>query len=182
MRIGWDNPKNVVNIAKHAEDAGVSAVFVHGRTRMQGYRSPVDYSAIRKVKEALQIPVIASGDIWSARTAKGMFDLTGCDAITIARGALGNPWIFNEINEFLARGRILSRPGVEAVALMMKHHLNLGIDFYGEKTGVMKFRKFYIWYTRGFRRTKPLRVSVSSAGNKLEMYRLIDEFTAIALI
>ncbi|MGB3082654.1 MAG: tRNA dihydrouridine synthase DusB [Candidatus Omnitrophota bacterium] len=178
LRLGWDNEKNIVDIAKYVQDAGVNAVCVHGRTRAQGYRSPVNYSAIKKVKAALNIPVIGSGDIWSAQMAKKMFDETGCDAITVARGALGNPWIFNELDKFFATGKVVSRPTIKEVAQMMKRHLNLCLDFYGEKAGAMQFRKFYIWYTRGFLKTKPLRVNVSYACNKLEMTGLIEKFAA----
>ncbi|MDD5085234.1 MAG: tRNA dihydrouridine synthase DusB [Candidatus Omnitrophica bacterium] len=179
LRLGWDNDKNAVDIAKHAEDAGVKAVFVHGRTVADGYRSPVNYPAIRKIKAALKIPVVGSGDIWSAQMAKKMFDETGCDSITIARGALGNPWIFNEVGEFLATGKIIPRPAVREVAETMKRHLDLCLDFYGE-TGAIEFRKFYIWYTSGFSRVRPLRASVFCAGNKLEMTGLIEKFVAVA--
>ncbi len=180
IRLGWDNAKNVVNIAKHVQDAGISAVCIHGRTRMQKYRGPVNYSAIRKVKDVLNIPVIGSGDIWSDLLAKKMFEETGCDAITVARGVLGNPWIFNEIDEFLTTGKIPSKPSIREVAQMMKRHLNLCLDFYGERAGTIKFRKFYVWYTRGFLETKPLRTGVFSAGNKPQMLNLIDKFIAAA--
>ena len=176
VRLGWDNAKNAVNIAKHVQDAGVAAVCVHGRTRMQWHRGPVDYSAIRKVKAALKIPVVGSGDILSGLLAKKMFDETGCDAITVARGALGNPWIFNEIEEYLAAGRILPRPTILEIAQTMKRHLDLCLDFYSQKYGVMQFRKFYIWYTRGFSDSKLLRISACRASSAVQMRNLIDKF------
>ena len=176
LRLGWDNAKKAVDIAKGLEAAGAYAVCLHGRTRMQGYRSPVDYLSIRKVKAALKIPVIASGDIWSAKAAKDMFDQTNCDAVLVARGALGNPWIFREIDEFLINGKILPRPSTRQVAKMMKRHLDLSVDYYGERIGTVRFRKFYIWYTRGFIKAKPLRRSTHQASNKLQMLKLIDEF------
>ncbi|MDP2922228.1 MAG: tRNA dihydrouridine synthase DusB [Candidatus Omnitrophota bacterium] len=182
LRLGWENAKNAVNIAKHAQDSGVRAICMHGRTRVQGYQGEVDYCAIKKVKEALGIPVIASGNIWSASLAKKMFEETGCDAIMVARGALGNPWIFKEIEEFLATGKILARPSAKEVLATMKRHLDLCIDFYGEKSGITNFRKFYIWYTRGFSKTKPLRVSVSRTNTKIQMLELIDKFIATAVI
>ena len=178
LRLGWDNEKDIVDIAKCVQDAGVKAVCVHGRTKAQGYRSPVNYSAIKKVKAALSIPVIGSGDIWSAQMAKKMFDETGCDAITVARGAFGNPWIFNEIDKFLATGKVVSRPTIGEVEQMMKRHLDLYLDFYGEKGGTIEFRKFYIWYTRGFSKIKPLRSNVSQTCNKLEMTGLIEQFVS----
>ena len=180
LRLGWDDEKSAVTIAKHVEDAGVSAVFVHGRTKAVGYGGLVNYSAIREIKAALKIPVVGSGDIWSAQMAKKMFDETGCDAITVARGALGNPWIFKEIEEFLATGKIMPRPTVNEIAQTMKRHLDLCVGFYGEEKGAMEFRKFYVWYTRGFSKTKPLRANVFSAGNKLEMISLIDNFVTTA--
>ena len=176
MRLGWDSDRDCLKIAKYAQDVGVSAVCVHGRTRIQGYRSPVNYPAIRKIKSALKIPVIASGDIWSAPLAKKMFDQTGCDSITVARGALGNTWIFREIKEFLSRGKILDKPSLDEMVKVMKRHLGLTIDFYGERAGIVKFRKFYIWYMRGFSKTKGLRKSTHSAKNSQQMLKLIDEF------
>ncbi|MFC1643779.1 tRNA dihydrouridine synthase DusB [Candidatus Omnitrophota bacterium] len=178
LRLGWDNEKNIVDIAKCVQDAGIKAVCVHGRTRAQGYQGLVNYSAIKKVKAALSIPVIGSGDIWSAQMAKKMFDETGCDGVTVARGSFGNPWIFNEIDKFFATGEVVSRPTIMEVAQVMKRHLDLCLDFYGEKTGVIQFRKFYIWYTRGLSKTKPLRANVSHACNKLEMTSLIEKIVA----
>ena len=176
MRIGWDSDRDCLKIAKYAQDAGVSAVCVHGRTKLQGYRSPVNYSAIKKIKSGLKIPVIASGDIWSAPLAKKMFDQTGCDSITVARGALGNPWIFSEIKEFLSTGKIPDKPGLKEITRVMKRHLDLTIDFYGERAGTVKFRKFYIWYMRGFSKTKSLRRDTHCAKNRAQMFKLIDEF------
>lgn len=176
LRLGWDDAKKAVSIAKYVQDAGVTAICIHGRTKIQGFRDSVNYSAIRKIKAALSIPIIGSGDIWSAHLAKKMFEETGCDAIVAARGALGNPWIFNEIDELLTTGKTPARPTVKEAARMMKYHLDLCLDFYGEKTGTIKFRKFYIWYTRGYLKTKLLRTSVSRANNKFQMYNLIDKF------
>ncbi|MFC1479964.1 tRNA dihydrouridine synthase DusB [Candidatus Omnitrophota bacterium] len=178
LRIGWDNGKNAVDIAKYVQDAGVKAVCVHGRTKAQGYRSPVNYSAIKKVKAALSIPVIGSGDIWSGQMAKKMFDETGCDGVAIARGAFGNPWIFNEIDKFLDTGKIAARPTIKEVSQTMKQHLDLYLDFYGERVGVIQFRKFYIWYTRGFSKTKPLRGNVSHTRSGPEMTSLIEKFVS----
>ncbi|MCF7908611.1 MAG: tRNA dihydrouridine synthase DusB [Candidatus Omnitrophica bacterium] len=180
LRLGWDSAKNIVNIAKYAQDAGIAGVCLHGRTREQGYRDSIDYLSIEKVKKALSIPVIASGDIFSASKAKEMFDQTNCDAIIVARGALGNPWIFKEIEEFLTKGKVVARPTIKEVAKMMKKHLDLSIGFYGERIGTVEFRKFYIWYTRGFLKTKTLRTSTHQAKSRLEMFKLIKDFSAIA--
>ena len=180
MRLGWDSSKDSLTIAKGAADVGVSAICVHGRTRNQGYRDGIDYKAIAKIKKTLKIPIIGSGDILNARLAKKMFEETGVDAITVARGALGNPWIFKEISEFLKKGRIITRPKISEITRMMKQHLNLTIKFFGEKTGVIRFRKFYIWYTRGFAKIKPLRNQIAGVTTKIEMLNKIKFLNQIA--
>jgi len=180
MRLGWDSSENAVDIALGAQDSGVSAVCVHGRTKTQGYRKGVDYKAIAEIKKALKIPVIANGDIFSAQLAKKMFDETGADAVALARGALGNPWIFKEIKEFLKSGKIIPRPGVDEIKRVMQEHFDLCLELDGERNGVVKFRKFYIWYTRGFSGAKPLRVKIAKAKTKEHMLGLIKDVSLIA--
>lgn len=175
IRIGWDRDSvNAVEVARYAEGAGVEAIFIHGRTKAQGYSGPVDYEAIRQVKKTLRIPVIASGDIFSALHARKMFDLTGCDGIAVARGALGNPWIFRDTELFLKEGMMPQRPAVDEVIRVMSGHLNQCMDFYGERIGIVKFRKFFAWYTKGFRKVRPLREKSSRAKTSEEMERLIE--------
>lgn len=158
IRAGWDSDSvNAKEAALFAQDAGINALFIHGRTKLQGYSGNVDYQIIGKVKEALAIPVIASGDIFTPELIKKMFDETGCDGVTIARGALGNPWIFKEANAFLKRGKVPARTGINAIADTMIEHLNSCVDFYGERNGVVIFRKFFGWYTKGFCNIRPLR-------------------------
>src|SRR3989338_11498556 len=174
IRSGWDKDSvNAKEAALFAQDAGISALFIHGRTKLQGYSGNVDYQIIRKVKEALVIPVIASGDIFTPELTKKMFDETGCDGVTIARGALGNPWIFKEANEFLKRGRVPARPGINVVADTMIEHLNSCVDFYGERNGVVIFRKFFGWYSKGFRKVRPLREKSSRAKTAEDMLNII---------
>lgn len=158
IRAGWDpDSVNAREVALRAEDAGVSALFIHGRTRTQGYRGAVDYRIIGEVKKALGIPVIASGDNLSVSFIKKMFDETGCDGVAIARGALGYPWIYREAIGFFQDGVLCEKPTMdERIATVMKH-LNLVIEHYGERKGVSNFHKFFIWYTRGIRGAKPLR-------------------------
>jgi tRNA-dihydrouridine synthase B len=175
MRLGWDNNSSAVDIARHIEDAGVNAVFVHGRTKIQAYSGDVDYVTIRKIKKSLNIPVIASGNIFNAVLAKKMFDETGCDALLVARGALGNPWIFNEITEFLKNGKLPPPPDINAVIKTMHAHLGLYVDYYGEVRGVIKFRKFYIWYTRGMQKIKHLRSSIAQVKTKSQMSKFITK-------
>ncbi|MFH0913425.1 MAG: tRNA dihydrouridine synthase DusB [Candidatus Omnitrophota bacterium] len=174
IRSGWDaDLVNAKEVALWAQDAGIKALFIHGRTKMQGYSGRVDYRIIRKVKDALEIPVIASGDILSAELAKRMFEETRCDALAIARGALGNPWIFQQVRQFLEKGMINGRPTTDEVAKVMLEHLNSYVDFYGEKFGIIKFRKFFGWYTRGLRKVRRLREKSSRARKLTEMLEII---------
>lgn len=174
IRSGWDRDCiNAKEVAAYCQDAGVSGLFIHGRTRAQRYSGGVDYDAIRGVKNSVRIPVIASGNIFSPQLARKMLDETGCDAIVIARGALGNPWIFKEITEYLNSARIIERPRPEEVVKVMLAHLDMCIDFYGERNGVMVFRKFFSWYTKCFRKVRPLRELASRAKTKLQMHELI---------
>lgn len=176
IRSGWDKDCiNAKEVASLCQDAGVCGLFIHGRTRAQGYSGTVDYHTIREVKKALEIPVIASGDIFSPQLAKKMFDETGCDAINIARGALGNPWIFKEITEFLKSGKIMERPAHEQAAKVMLEHLDRCIDFHGEGNGVIIFRKFFSWYTKGFRKVRPLREVSSRVKTRLGMGEIIHK-------
>ena len=173
MRLGWDDPKDALRIAKGAADVGVSAIYIHGRTRNQCYRDGCDYGTIPRVKKALKIPVIGSGDILTAELAKKMFDQAGVDAVTVARGALGNPWIIREINAIMEKGRILPRPKTSEITSQMVKHLDLTITHFGEKNGVVRFRKFYIWYTRGFSQAKPLRAKMAEVKTQSQMLKQI---------
>lgn len=176
MRLGWNNASKACDIALSSQDAGIKAIFVHGRTQTQGYSGAVDYKAIANIKKKLNIPLVASGDILSAKLAKKMFDETGCDAITVARGVLGNPWIFREIKEYLRNGKILSRPSVREIAKTMRLHFKLSLDFYGQETGVAHFKKFFIWYTRWFKGVKTMRDSISNIETAEKMMDLINKF------
>lgn len=180
IRSGWDKDCiNAVEASIAAEDAGVSAVFIHGRTKEQGYSGRVDYQAIKGVKKALKIPVIASGDIFSAVLAKRMLDETSCDGLVIARGALGNPWIFGELSEFLKNGKVSERPKINEITDTMVEHLNMNIDFYGEKNGVIIFRKFFHWYVKGLRKIRPLREEASRVKTKEGMLSIIRKIAAL---
>jgi len=179
MRLGWDNSVKACDIALSAQDAGVSAVCLHGRTRRQCYSGQVDYAAIAAVKKVLKVPLIASGDIFSPELAKKMFDETGCDAVMLARGALGNPWIFSQIKEYLKTGEILTVPAPDDVAAVMRDHFAMSLDFYGSRAGVRQFRKFFIWYTKGFSHARPLRMKVSMVNTAEDMLDMIENFRAV---
>ncbi len=174
IRTGWDEASvNAVEMALRAEETGVKGLFIHGRTRMQKYAGTVDYDIIREVKRALKIPVIASGDALTPDLVKKLFDETGCDGVAVARGSFGNPWIFRETTEYLKTGRMPPGPGAAEVADAMRRHLALNIAFYGEKTGVMRFRKFFAYYTKGMP-VKALNESALCSATSDEMSRLIE--------
>lgn len=180
IRSGWDAVSvNAVDLALRAQDAGVSGLFIHGRTKVQGYSGTVDYNIIKEVKQALEIPVFASGDALAPDLIKKLFDNTGCDGVAIARGALGNPWIFRETAEYLKSGTIPSSPDVYEIAQTMKEHLALNIAFCGEKYGVIRFRKFFAWYTRGLA-VKDLKGRAFQAVTGDKMLRLIDEIQSLS--
>ncbi|MFA5200104.1 MAG: tRNA dihydrouridine synthase DusB [Candidatus Omnitrophota bacterium] len=176
MRIGWDKDSvNAKDIALLAQDCGVNAIFIHGRTKTQEYSGTVDYDVIRQVKKAIKIPLIASGDILSVKLAKKMLDETGCDGLAVARGSLGNPWIFREIREYLKTGKVIARPAKNEIAKVMLEHLNSSIDFYGPKNGVIIFRKFYSWYTKGLSKVRHLREKSSRVRTRQEIAQIIRQ-------
>jgi tRNA-dihydrouridine synthase B len=176
IRAGWDKDSiNAREIALIAQDCGVNAIFLHGRTKTQGYSGQVDYNIIREVKKILDIPLIASGDGVSGLLAKTMLDETGCDGLAVARGSLGNPWIFKEIKECLKNGKIINRPKEKDIAKVLREHLEASLNFYGEKNGVVIFRKFYIWYTKGLCKVRRLRERASRARTRPEVEKIIQE-------
>jgi len=177
IRTGWDKDSiNAKEAALASQDAGVSALFIHGRNREQRYGGEVDYGAIKNVKKALSIPVIGSGDVFSPELAKKMLDETGCDGLLVARGALGNPWIFKEIKEFLRTKKIIKKPGAGEIAGVMIEHMNTYIDFYDDLHGVMRFHKFFAWYTKGMPNVRPLRENAFRTKTKDQMLEIIQSF------
>ncbi len=175
IRSGWDeNLKNAVEIGKLAQDCGIKAIFVHGRDRKQFYKGNVDYKVIASVKKNVSVPVIASGDIFTAQSAEKMFDETGCDGILVARGGLGNPWIFKEIDSYLETGRIPEAPGIKEIAETLFFHLELSISEHGEKNAVRVMRKFAGWYFKGHRFVRPLRQGINSVRTKKEFVEVVE--------
>ncbi|MDI3530087.1 MAG: tRNA-dihydrouridine synthase, partial [Thermoanaerobacter sp.] len=155
-----------------AEKVGVKAVAVHGRTREQFYSGKADWSIIKKVKESVKIPVIGNGDIFTPEDAKRMFEETGCDAILIGRGAQGNPWIFKRTVHFLNTGELLPEPTIQEKIEVIIRHLEMMIEYKGERTGILEMRKHIAWYLKGLHGSARLREAVF----KMEKYEEIKEF------
>lgn len=162
FRKGFDDSCiNAVEIAKIAEASGVSAVAVHGRTREQYYSGRADWDIIRQVKEAVKIPVIGNGDVFSAEDAKRLVDETGCDGIMVARGAKGNPWIFHQIQTYMDTGIVPEKPSKEEVKRMIMRHGQMLTEFKGEVIAMREMRKHVAWYTAGYPHSSALRNDIN---------------------
>lgn len=156
-----DTCVNAVEFAKMAEASGVAAVAVHGRTREQYYSGKADWDIIRQVKEAVRIPVIGNGDIFTPQDAGRMMEETGCDGIMVARGAKGNPWIFRQINHYLATGEILPGPSIEEIQAMILRHGQMLAEYKGEQTAMREMRGHVAWYTKGMPHSAALRNEIN---------------------
>ena len=171
IRKGWDDTCiNAVEIAKIAEDCGISAIAIHGRTREQYYSGKADWDIIRQVKENVSIPVIGNGDVFEVEDAINMLNQTNCDAIMIGRGAQGNPWIFKRINHYMQTGEILPGPTLEEKINTAKKHLKLAVEEHGEYVAVREMRKHIAWYLKGLRDEINKIESYEEVVNKLESY------------
>ena len=175
FRKGFDDDHiNAVEIARIAESCGVSAVAVHGRTRAQFYSGKADWDIIRQVKEAVKIPVIGNGDIFTPEDAKRMLYETGCDGLMIARGAKGNPWIFSRTLHYLETGELLGPPDKEELKETILRHAQLQIQFKGEYLGLCEMRKHLSWYTVGLPHSASLRNDVNQTETGEDFYNLIQ--------
>ena len=162
IRKGWDDTCiNAVEIAKVAEDCGISAIAIHGRTREQYYSGKADWDIIRQVKENVSIPVIGNGDVFEVEDAINMLNQTNCDAIMIGRGAQGNPWIFNRINHYMQTGEILAKPTAEEKISTAIGHMKLAVAEHGEYVAVREMRKHIGWYIKGLKNSARYRDEIN---------------------
>ena len=175
IRKGFDDDHiNAVEMAKIAEANGAAAVAVHGRTREQYYSGKADWEIIRRVKEAVKIPVIGNGDIFTPQDAKRMIEETGCDAIMAARGARGNPWLFRDIIDYLEKGILHEKPSLKEMTDMMLRHAEMHIRCKGEYQGIREMRKHVAWYTAGYHGSARMRQAV----NEVESYEALKQLLA----
>ena len=172
IRKGFDEEHvNAAEIARIAQESGAAAVAVHGRTREQDYAGSADWDIIRRVKEALTIPVIGNGDVTGPESAERMLRETGCDAVLIGRAARGNPWIFRQTIHCLETGELIPRPSMEEVRTMMLRHAALLKEYKGEYTAVREMRKHVCWYTAGYPHSARLRERI----NEMETMEQLEE-------
>lgn len=177
IRSGWDAKSiNAVEVAKICEKAGASAITVHPRTRSQLYSGKADINIIKQVKEAVSIPVIGNGDIVDIDSAKHMLEYTGCDAIMIGRGVLGNPWLIKQIDTFLRTGEIIDKPSYKERIEMCYHHMNYLLKIKNEKVTVLEMRSHIAWYIKGIPYHKEIKNQVFKALNKEEIIEILDNY------
>ena len=177
IRSGWDeNSINAVEIAKVIEKAGADAIAVHPRTRAQGYSGKANWNIIKEVKENVNIPVIGNGDILTCYDAKRMLDETGCDAIMIGRGVLGNPWLIKECIEYLEDKKEPKEVSVEEKINMIKYHIELLRKTKCDKLALLEIRSHASWYLKGIKNSSKLRTDICKAKNIEELLNLIEEF------
>ena len=177
IRTGWDKEnRNALCIAKIAEQAGIQALSIHGRTRACHFKGDAEFETIAHVKQAVSIPVIANGDIRTPEKAKEVLEQTQCDGIMIGRAAQGRPWIFREIYHYLTTGTKLPEPDVTEIRDIMLDHLNNLYEFYGEFTGVRVARKHISWYSKGQKGGATFRNAVNRVETKQQQLALTQQF------
>lgn len=177
IRTGWDREhKNALEIAKIAQNSGISMLTIHGRTRADLYHGEAEYETIRAVKESIAIPVVANGDINSPEKAKEVLKATKADAIMIGRAAQGRPWIFREIAHYLQTGEKLSNPQISEIQAIMNEHLMDHYSFYGEYTGLRTARKHIAWYCKGLRNSHAFRHRMNTADDCKTQLQMVNDY------
>lgn len=183
IRKGWNSENvNAVQVSKICEENGADAVTIHGRTRDQMYSPCADWDIIKTVKNSLKIPVIANGDVDSYAKAKEILDITGCDLVMVGRGSLGNPWIFNQINNFLKSGKIPELPSIDERVEVIENHVRLMCKYKGEKLGIKESRKIIAWYIKGIHNAASLRKKSFELCSLEELNNLLNEIKLCSTI
>ncbi len=174
IRKGWDDDSvNAVEVAKICESAGAAAITVHGRTKQQYYKPPVDYDIIKAVRESVSVPVIANGDIDSAEKAKEVMDITGCDLVMVGRATLGNPWIFSQINAYLENPNVkIHTPDLEERLGVMIEHISKMVEYKGEHMAMLQARKLVVGYFKGIKGAAALRNEAGKIKTLDDLYEL----------
>ena len=176
-RLGYENgQENILRVAKRAEEAGIAAIAIHGRTREDKYGGNARYDLIREVKQLVNIPVIANGDIDSPQKSIEVYNQTGCDAIMIGRAAQGQPWLFRDIAHYLQTGEVLPGPNIEQLKEIVLTHLEELYDFYGEYSGCRIARKHIAWYTSGIEDSNAFRQAMYGEETTSGQYKVVDTF------
>lgn len=176
IRKGWDKEHIVAKeVAKIAEEVGISAITIHGRTRSEFYSGKADWEIIKEIKQSVNIPVIGNGDVVDEETAYQMFEQTGVDGIMIGRGAFGNPWIFRNIKLFLETGEKLPQPTNEEKLEIMKQHIELAVEEKGD-IAVKELRKHIAWYTKNLKNSSEFRNSINVIEDKEELIDKLEEY------